>query len=432
MTRLNAPAWRPGKILRAASWAARGIISGAVPKAALMGGLVVLISSCVGPPPKPVTDLKICIDGRCGPSRKSRFTGKGLITTLYQMLKQNEGMDIQICEADPKTRKCVGKFTFFWQAGILPGTGTITPHKYRNISLNLPDLQVKFKTKFKATFMGSDVLCKTTDSTLTLPRMDELWIESASYYCNWAAIGNFLMNFRHAIDYLDFDRSILAGRYSLGGGGPMNAAGGQGYILIKFKKGQTLARRNAVPVVKWKGPSVKPVEKRRLAKLRKKVKEIKQRRAKTPIKNKIAHVPETEWRSSGSGFYLKGTTHITTNLHVVGSAKTIRVSFPDGAAYMGRVVAKDAKNDVAILALRGMRAKNEGVHVSLGAEVEPGMKVHAIGYPLGADISIVSGQVSSATGPDRSAAKFTMTAPINEGNSAGPIIDEKGNLIGIA
>jgi hypothetical protein len=92
--------------------------------------------------------------------------------------------------------------------------------------------------------------------------MDELWIESASYYCNWATIGNFLMNYRHAVDYLDFDRSILGGRYSLGGGGPMNAGGGQGYILIRFKKGRTLARKNAAPVVKWKGPSAKPGEKR--------------------------------------------------------------------------------------------------------------------------------------------------------------------------
>ena len=121
-----------------------------------------------------------------------------------------------------------------------------------------------------------------------------------------------------------------------------------------------------------------------------------------------------------------------TNLHVVGSAKSIRISFPSGASYSGRVVARDANNDVAIVALQGMKAKGGGFHVDLGAEIEPGMKVHAIGYPLGAGISIVEGNVSSATGPDRSATNFTMTTPINEGNSGGPVIDEKGNLIGIA
>ncbi|MDP7384995.1 MAG: trypsin-like peptidase domain-containing protein, partial [Nitrospinota bacterium] len=139
-----------------------------------------------------------------------------------------------------------------------------------------------------------------------------------------------------------------------------------------------------------------------------------------------------EWRASGSGFYLKGTSHIMTNLHVVGSAKNIRVSFPVVGTYTGRVVARDANNDIAIIALRGMNPKTEGFHVNLDALIEPGMPVHAIGYPLNSGISIVSGQVSSTTGLDQNAAKFTMTAPINEGNSGGPVLDEMGNLIGIA
>lgn len=140
----------------------------------------------------------------------------------------------------------------------------------------------------------------------------------------------------------------------------------------------------------------------------------------------------SEWRSSGSGFYLKGTTHIMTNLHVIGTAKSVRVSFPSGSSYSGQIVARDEKNDVALLTLHGMKAKISGFDVSSGVIIEPGMKVHAIGYPLGADISIVSGDISSATGPNRRVTKFTMTAPINEGSSGGPVIDERGNLIGMS
>ena len=57
------------------------------------------------------------------------------------------------------------------------------------------------------------------------------------------------------------------------------------------------------------------------------------------------------WRASGSGFYLKGTTHIMTNLHVVGLAKSVRVSFPEGESYTGIVIVRDANNDIAILDL---------------------------------------------------------------------------------
>ena len=121
-----------------------------------------------------------------------------------------------------------------------------------------------------------------------------------------------------------------------------------------------------------------------------------------------------------------------TNLHVVGSAKSVRVSFPGGESYTGIVIARDANNDIAILALRGMSAKQEGFNVNLGAQIEPGMTVHPIAYPLDSGIGIVAGQVSSATGLDQNIAKFTMTAPINEGNSGGPVIDAYGNLVGIA
>jgi len=138
------------------------------------------------------------------------------------------------------------------------------------------------------------------------------------------------------------------------------------------------------------------------------------------------------WNPSGSGFYLKGTSHILTNLHVVGTASKIYVSFPSGEKYSGKIIARDANNDVAIIELEGMSPRDSGFHVSLDVEFDPGMEVHAIGFPLNSGIGIVSGKVISSTGINQNVAKFTMTTPINEGNSGGPVIDENGNLIGIA
>ncbi|MFP6871233.1 MAG: serine protease, partial [Nitrospinota bacterium] len=66
---------------------------------------------------------------------------------------------------------------------------------------------------------------------------------------------------------------------------------------------------------------------------------------------------EENWKPSGSGIYLKETTHILTNLHVVRNATKIRISIPSGERYSGEVVARDANNDVAIIALWGVSKK---------------------------------------------------------------------------
>ncbi len=143
-----------------------------------------------------------------------------------------------------------------------------------------------------------------------------------------------------------------------------------------------------------------------------------------------------EWRSSGSGFLLRGTSHILTSNHVVQGMKRIRVSFPSGESYPGRVVASDANNDLALVLLQGMRPRSGGFSPNFGAEVQPGENVHALGSPLGTKLSrrpsIVSGAVSAATGLEDNIAQFRMTAPINEGNSGGPVVTDQGVLVGVA
>lgn len=205
---------------------------------------------------------------------------------------------------------------------------------------------------------------------------------------------------------------------------------------------RTLIRKAQREVVREEKKEVSPlrnsakVDPNMLARLKKLEKEIlrlrnQERSALIPGGTRRPPI-EMPWRSAGSGFYLKGTRHIMTNLHVVGSASKIRISFPQGASYIGEVIVRDSDNDIAIVALRGMSPRSGGIFVDLGALVEPGTRVFAIGYPLGSGISIVQGNVSSATGLDQNAAKFTMTAPINEGNSGGPVIDDNGTLVGIA
>ncbi|MFP6890398.1 MAG: trypsin-like peptidase domain-containing protein [Nitrospinota bacterium] len=162
-----------------------------------------------------------------------------------------------------------------------------------------------------------------------------------------------------------------------------------------------------------------------LAALKKKLEAIERRG--------VAPLP---WRSSGSGFYLRGSRHIMTSLHVVSGAKAIQATFPNGERYRGRVVARDKNNDLAVVRLEGMKPKKKGFQVRFGVRVRVGERVHALGYPLGSEVSrnpsMVSGEVSATTGMGDSISQFRMTAPINSGNSGGPILNAKGELIGVS
>ena len=140
--------------------------------------------------------------------------------------------------------------------------------------------------------------------------------------------------------------------------------------------------------------------------------------------------------SSGSGFLLRNTNLILTNYHVVQDKAQLTLSFPSGEEYPGRVVFRDRSNDLALVEARGLGATGRGLAVSVTAEMKVGETVHALGYPLGAGLSrkpsMVSGAISSTTGLDDDIARFRTTAPINPGNSGGPIVNQKGQVIGVA
>lgn len=140
--------------------------------------------------------------------------------------------------------------------------------------------------------------------------------------------------------------------------------------------------------------------------------------------------------SSGSGFLLRDTNLILTNNHVVRDRAQITIAFPSGEEYPGRVVSRDRGNDLALVEARGLTAGSRGLVVASGVEIRVGETVHALGYPLGVGLSrrpsMVSGTISSAVGLDDDIARFRTTAPINPGNSGGPIVNDRGEVLGVA
>lgn len=145
----------------------------------------------------------------------------------------------------------------------------------------------------------------------------------------------------------------------------------------------------------------------------------------------------TEW--SGTGFALNGGC-IVTNYHVVENAKDIVVQGIKGDAgleYEASVIATDKINDLAVLKIIDSRFTGFGTipYKVKSAIADVGEDVFVLGYPLtmtmGDELKLTTGVISSKTGFQGDVSQYQISAPIQPGNSGGPLIDGKGNLIGI-
>src|SRR5499433_1396643 len=138
-------------------------------------------------------------------------------------------------------------------------------------------------------------------------------------------------------------------------------------------------------------------------------------------------------RSLGSGFIIDADGTILTNNHVVENAQKILVKLSDEQEYEAKVVGRDTKTDIAIIKVN---TKTALTAASLGDSetLEVGEWVMAIGNPFGLDSTVTSGIVSAkgrhiGQGPYDN---FIQTdASINPGNSGGPLINLRGEVIGI-
>ncbi len=144
-----------------------------------------------------------------------------------------------------------------------------------------------------------------------------------------------------------------------------------------------------------------------------------------------------EW--SGTGFALNDG-YIATNYHVVENAKSINIYGINGdftTQYNATVVATDKYNDIALLQITDEKFDGFGVipYNVKTAVSDVGENIFVLGYPLtstmGDEIKLTTGVVSSKTGFQGDVSIYQISAPIQPGNSGGPLFDNNGNLIGI-
>ncbi|MFM5899166.1 MAG: HhoA/HhoB/HtrA family serine endopeptidase [Dolichospermum sp.] len=141
-------------------------------------------------------------------------------------------------------------------------------------------------------------------------------------------------------------------------------------------------------------------------------------------------------RGSGSGFIINSSGQILTNSHVVDGADLVTVTLKDGRTFKGKVLGEDAVTDVAVIKIHA----NKLPTIALGKSdiLQPGEAVIAIGNPLGLNNTVTSGIISAT---DRSSSDIGASdkrvdylqtdAAINPGNSGGPLLNARGEVIGM-
>jgi S1-C subfamily serine protease len=141
----------------------------------------------------------------------------------------------------------------------------------------------------------------------------------------------------------------------------------------------------------------------------------------------------------GSGFIYDKQGHIITNNHVVDGAKLVDVTFVDGSRYIASTIGRDAYSDIAVLQIVGnLTHSSKPLIIANSSKLKIGEHVFAIGHPFGIENTMTAGIIGQTRyllsipqlgvfTPD----VIQTDAAINPGNSGGPLVNTKGEVIGL-
>ncbi len=143
----------------------------------------------------------------------------------------------------------------------------------------------------------------------------------------------------------------------------------------------------------------------------------------------------------GSGFLYDDQGHIVTNHHVIAGALQIQVRFANGATVIADLVGSDPDSDLAVIKVNSLPAGVRPLPLGNSEELQVGQTAVAIGSPFGErntlTVGVISGLGRTLRGPARSVGSFSIPnviqtdAAINPGNSGGPLLNLRGEVIGV-
>ena len=148
--------------------------------------------------------------------------------------------------------------------------------------------------------------------------------------------------------------------------------------------------------------------------------------------------PQTQQaKALGSGFVIDKAGHIVTNYHVVEGARAVEVSFSNNESLKARIVGVDPSTDIAVLKVDAHSRALTPLPLGNSDLVRVGDSVVAIGNPFGYDRTVTTGIVSALQRVIQAPNDYSIDhviqtdAALNKGNSGGPLLDARGDVIGV-
>jgi serine protease Do len=186
----------------------------------------------------------------------------------------------------------------------------------------------------------------------------------------------------------------------------------------------------------WSVQQIKsPVQQQtaRYVELRREVERLK--KTQTAIINGINDASKPTPRPaafSGTGFAISASGYLVTSSHVVEGADSIMIENKAGLKYKVSEVYRDEIHDLSILKITDPTFQGFAKlpYTFKTGESDLGERVYTLGYPR-EDIVFGEGSLSSITGFEGDTTAYQISIPLNPGNSGGPLLDDKGNLIGV-
>lgn len=149
-----------------------------------------------------------------------------------------------------------------------------------------------------------------------------------------------------------------------------------------------------------------------------------------PRQQRRGQPEEAQPKGVGSGFVLSADGFVMTNAHVVDGADQVLVTLPDKREFKARIVGSDKRTDVAVVKIDAIGLP--AVKIGDVSRLKVGEWVMAIGSPFGLDNSVTAGIVSAKQRDTGDYLPFIQTdVAINPGNSGGPLINMRGEVVGI-
>jgi S1-C subfamily serine protease len=143
--------------------------------------------------------------------------------------------------------------------------------------------------------------------------------------------------------------------------------------------------------------------------------------------------PGSSVLGTGTGFAVSAQGHILTAFHVASLGSSVRVHLPSGEATAAEIVASDRNNDLALLKIGATNIQAAAFRDGRGPSL--GEDVFAVGFPLygyiSTQLSATRGNLSALAGPADDTRLLQITAPVQPGNSGGPLLDQAGNVVGM-